>query len=197
MTANRSPRIAPLSPPYESEVAAPLATWMPPDSSLELLKLFRTLFHNQELRRRMHPLGAGILGAHSSLDLRKREVLIGRTCARCGCEYEWGVHVAMFGEACGLSRQQLEDTARGSVTHVLWSERESVLIQLADELHETAALSDEVWEQLVANWRSAQILEMMIIVGWYHLISFVANAAQVEQESWAVRFPNTSKDMYR
>lgn len=80
---------------------------------------------------------------------------------------------------------------------MLWSERESVLIQLVDELQETAALSDEVWEQLVANWSSAQILEMMIIVGWYHLISFVANAVQVEQESWAARFPNTSKDMYR
>lgn len=51
MTANRSPRIAPLSSPYESEIAAILATWMPPDSSLELLKLFRTLLHQQELSR--------------------------------------------------------------------------------------------------------------------------------------------------
>jgi len=84
-----------------------------------------------------------------------------------------------------------------SVAHGLWSERDSLLIQLVDELHETATLSDEVWEQLVANWSSAQILEMMIIVGWYHLISFVANVVQVEQESLATRFPNTSKDRYR
>lgn len=102
MTANRSPRIAPLSPPYESEVAATLATWMPPDLSLEPLKLFRTLFHNQELSRRMHPLGAGILGAHSSLDLREREILIGRTCARCGCEYEWGSMLPCLAKRVGF-----------------------------------------------------------------------------------------------
>src|SRR6266699_7187858 len=90
MTTNRSPRIAPLAPPYEPEVAIALAKWMPPDSALEPLKLFRTLYHNQEMSSRMRPLGAGILGPHSSLDPREREILIDRTCARCGCEYEWG-----------------------------------------------------------------------------------------------------------
>ncbi len=157
MTTNRSPRIAPLAPPYEPEVAIALAKWMPPDSALEPLKLFRTLYHNQEMSSRMRPLGAGILGAHSSLDPREREILIDRTCARCRCEY---------------------------------------LIKLVDELHETATLSNEVWEQLVANWSIAQILEVIIIVGWYHLISFVANTAQVEQEPWATRFPNTSKELF-
>ncbi len=196
MTTNRSPRIAPLAPPYEPEVAIALAKWMPPDSALEPLKLFRTLYHNQEMSSRMRPLGAGILGAHSSLDPREREILIDRTCARCRCEYEWGVHAAVYGKACGLSRAQLEDTASGSVAQELWSERESLLIKLVDELHETATLSNEVWEQLVANWSIAQILEVIIIVGWYHLISFVANTAQVEQEPWATRFPNTSKELF-
>src|SRR5947209_6610279 len=62
-----------------------------------------------------------------------------------------------------------------------------------DELHETATLSDATWEQLVASWSIAQILELIIIVGWYHLISFVANAAHVEHEPWAARFPKTGK----
>ncbi len=193
MSLNRSPRIAPLSPPYEPDVAAALAKWMPPGSALEPLKLFRTLSQNQEMSSRMRPLGAGILGSHSSLDPREREILIDRTCARCGCEYEWGVHVAAYGEACGLSRAQLEDTASGIVETALWSERERVLIKLVDEFHETATLSDEVWEQLTASWSIAQILEVIIIVGWYHLISFVANAAHVEHEPWAIRFPKTAE----
>ncbi len=193
MSLDRSPRLAPLSPPYEPEVAAALAKWMPPGSSIEPLKLFRILYQNQEMSSRMRPLGAGILGSQSSLDPRERELLIDRTCARCGCEYEWGVHVAAYGEAVGLSRVQLEDTARGIVEQGLWSEREHVLIKLVDELHETATLSDEVWEQFAAGWSIAQILEVIIIVGWYHLISFVANAARVEQEPWAARFPKTGK----
>lgn len=194
MSVDRSPRIAPLAPPYDSAIAAALAKWMPPGSALEPLKLFRTLYQNREISSRMRPLGAGILGSHSSLDPREREILIDRTCARCGCEYEWGVHVAVFGEACGLSLLQLEDTASGSVAQGLWAEREHLLIKLVDELHETATLSDEVWEQLAAGWSVAQILEVIILVGWYHLISFVANAARVEQEPWAARFPLGGKE---
>jgi 4-carboxymuconolactone decarboxylase len=193
MSLNHSPRIAPLSPPYEPDIAAALAKWMPPGSAIEPLKLFRTLYQNPQLSSRMRPLGAGILGPHSSLDPREREIIIDRTCARCRCEYEWGVHVSAFGEACGLDRAQLEDTASSTVEPALWSERERVLIRLVDELHETAAVSDATWEQLVASWSIAQILEVIITVGWYHLISFVANAAHVEYEAWATRFPNIGK----
>ncbi len=190
MSLDHSPRITPLSPPYDPDVAAALAKWMPPGSALEPLTLFRTLSHHPQLSSRMRVVGAGILGRESALDPREREVIIDRTCARCGCEYEWGVHVAAFGEACGLSRAQLKNTASETVEEALWSERERVLIRLVDELHETATLSDATWEQLVASWSTAQILEVLIIVGWYHLISFVANAAQVEQEPWAARFPS-------
>lgn len=194
MSLNRSPRIAPLSPPYEPDIAAALAKWMPPGSALEPLKLFRTLYHNPQLSSRMRPLGAGILGSQSSLDPQEREIIIDRTCARCRCEYEWGVHVTAFGESCGLDLAQLEDTASRTVEPALWSERERVLIRLVDELHETATLSDATWKQLVASWSIAQILEMIITVGWYHLISFVANAAYVEHEPWAARFPKTGKE---
>jgi 4-carboxymuconolactone decarboxylase len=189
MSLSHSPRIAPLSPPYEPDIAATLAKWMPPGSALEPLKLFRTLYQNPRISDRMRPLGAGILGPQSSLDPREREIVIDRTCARCGCEYEWGVHVAAFGAAVGLERAQLEDTACEEVERTLWPERELVLIRMVDELHETAAISDVVWEQLVAIWSEAQILELIIIVGWYHLISFVANGARVEYEPWAARFP--------
>jgi len=194
MSVDGFPRIVPLSPPYNPEVAAALAKWMPPGSTLEPLKLFRTLYQNQEISSRMRPLGAGILGSHSSLDPREREILIDRTCARCGCEYEWGVHVAAYGEAVGLDRTQLEDTVNGTVAKALWSEREHVLIRLVDELYETATISDATWEQLVAIWSIAQILELIIIVGWYHLISFVANAAHIEYEPWAARFPQNERE---
>jgi 4-carboxymuconolactone decarboxylase len=189
MPRNHSPRIAPLEPPYEPDIAESLLKWMPPGSALEPLKLFRTLYHNPHISSRMRPLGAGILGPHSSLDPHEREIVIDRTCARCGCEYEWGVHVAAFGATVGLDPSQLEDTARKTVDPALWSERERVLIQLVDELYETATLSERLWEQVEALWSQAQILELIITVGWYHLISFLSNAVQIEHEPWAARFP--------
>lgn len=194
MSFNHSPRIPPLAPPYDPEVAAALAKWMPPGAPWEPLKLFRTLYQNPHLSSRMRPLGAGILGRESTLVPREREILIDRTCALCECEYEWGVHVAVYGKSVGLDRAQLENTARKTIDPMLWSEREQVLLTLADELHETATLSDATWEQMVTTWSIAQILEMVIIVGWYHLISFVANAAHIEQEAWAAHFPKTGEE---
>lgn len=188
MSLDHSPRIAPLAPPYDPDIAAALAKWMPPGFEVEPLKLFRTLYQNPHLSSRMRPLGAGILGHESSLDLREREIVIDRTCACCQCEYEWGVHVAAFGETCGMNEAQLKDTASTRIEPALWSERELVLIRVVDELHETATVSDATWELLAANWSTAQILEVLITVGWYHLISFVANAAQIEQEPWAAHF---------
>ena len=194
MSLTRSPRIAPLSPPYEPDIATALAKWMPPGSALEPLTLFRTLYQNPYLSNRMRPLGAGILGSQSSLERREREIVIDRTCACCGCEYEWGIHIAAFGTTVGLDRTQLEDTAHETVDDALWSERERVLMRVVDELHETATISDTVWEQLEAIWNPSQILEVIIIVGWYHLISFVANAAHIDYEPWAARFSQKERE---
>jgi hypothetical protein len=56
------PRIAPLHPPYAPEIAASLAKWMPPGSTLAPLKLFRALVRSPEIASRLRALGAGILG---------------------------------------------------------------------------------------------------------------------------------------
>jgi 4-carboxymuconolactone decarboxylase len=105
-------RIAPLQPPYQPETAAMLAKWMPPGAAVEPLVLFRTLAVHDELFSRMRPLGAGILG-HPRLEPRDREILILRTCARSGAEYEWGVHAETFGRPLGLTDQQIAATAAG------------------------------------------------------------------------------------
>src|SRR5690242_20005187 len=65
------PRIAPLDPPYDPATEQMLGKWMPPDSGLEPLKLFRTLAVHHSLFGRMRPLGAGILG-HGLIEPRLR-----------------------------------------------------------------------------------------------------------------------------
>lgn len=86
---------------------------MPPNVTHDPLVLFRTLHRAPELASRMRVLGAGLL-AHGSLPARDREIVIHRTCARAGCEYEWGVHAATFGEATGLGPEQIEATVSGA-----------------------------------------------------------------------------------
>lgn len=181
-------RIAPLEPPYEPDVEELLAKWMPPGAQAEPLRLFRTLAVHDGLASRMRPLGAGILG-HPRIEPRDREILILRTCARAGAEYEWGVHAVAFARPLGLTDAQIEATARGEADDPAWSEREPLLVRLADELHESATVSDALWERLAAEWPADQLLELVVVCGWYRLIAGVIGAAGVELEPWAERFP--------
>jgi 4-carboxymuconolactone decarboxylase len=183
-----APRIAPLEPPYEPEIDAILKKWMPPGAQIEPLRLFRTLAVHDELASRMRPLGSGILG-HGRVEPREREIVIHRTCARAGAEYEWGVHVPAFGKPLGLSDEQIAATVHGSAEDPAWSERDALLIRLADELHETCRVSDALWAKLAERFSDDQLLELTITAGWYRLISYVINAAGIEQEPWAARFP--------
>lgn len=111
-----APRIAPLSPPYAPEIEAQLLKWMPPGSAIEPLALFRTLALHDDLFSRMRPLGAGLLG-HGRVPPRGREIVILRTCARAGAEYEWGIHAVIQAPDVGLTVEQVEATASGSFTH--------------------------------------------------------------------------------
>jgi 4-carboxymuconolactone decarboxylase len=184
----RGPRIAPLQPPYPPDVDAALRKWMPPGVELEPLKLFRTLNVHGELASRMRPLGAGILG-HGTLEPRVREIVIHRTCARAGAEYEWGVHAVAYGAPLGLSEAQLAATVNGDAEDPAWSESDALLIALADELYDTATVSEGLWHRLAVRFSDEQLLELLVTAGWYRLLSYVINAAGVELEPWAARFP--------
>ena len=182
-----TPRVAPLSPPYDADVADMLAKWMPPGAEVEPLNLFRTLSLNMALAGRMRPLGAYILGK-SMLDPAEREIAINRTCARCGCDYEWGVHVAAFGAAVGLSREKLAATVTQDATADIWTQRESLVIQLVDELHDTATISDVLWGDMREHWSELAIMELIVCTGFYRMISYIANGLNIEQEPWAANF---------
>ncbi len=180
-----APRIAPLEPPYAPDIEESLRKWMPPGAGVEPLALFRTLMVHPDLASRMRPTGAGILGAKALVPAHVREVVIHRTCALTGAEYEWGVHAAAF----GLSDDQLASTVRGSAADPCWDAAQAMVFRLADELHATSTVSDGLWEELAAQFTPPQLIELLVTAGWYHAIAYVCNAARVALEPWARRFP--------
>jgi alkylhydroperoxidase family enzyme len=181
------PRIEPLSAPYDQAVADYLAATMPPGQ--EPIKLFRTLAVNLEMAGAMLVWGRHELGRRLAISLREREILIDRTCARCGCEYEWGVHVAHFGQRAGLSQAQVRSLTSGGAGDPCWDRQaERLLIRLADELHDRSDVGSPLWDDLTSHYSHAQLLDIVMLCGWYHAISFVANASGVEPEAGAPTF---------
>jgi 4-carboxymuconolactone decarboxylase len=186
---HQTARIAPLQPPYDSEVESMLAKWMPPGAEAEPLRLFRTLVVHEQLMSRMRPLGAGILGAGAKVAPRLREVMIHRTCALTGAQYEWGVHAIAFGAPLGLSEAQLCSTVHGSWSDPCWEPEQASVLRLADELHRTSMISDELWQALTSHFDDPQIIELIVTAGWYHVIAYLCNGLRVEDEEWAPAFP--------
>lgn len=174
-------RIEPLTAPYEPDVEKVLTSMMP--SGVPPIGLFRTFARNLPMADAMRGWGGYELGRTLSLSMRDREILIDRTCARCGCEYEWGVHVVFFAERVDLGRDQVASITHGSSVDPCWTtERDRLLLDLADALHDHATVDDELWVRLRDEFSEAALLDAFMLCGWYHAISFTANAAAVASE---------------
>jgi alkylhydroperoxidase family enzyme len=180
-------RIEPLQPPYDADVAARLEAMMPP--GVPPIGLFRTFVRNLPMSTAMGSWGGYELSKRLSLSLRDREIVIDRTCARCRCEYEWGVHVAFFAERVGLNHDQITSITHGQASDACWADdRDRLLIEATDALHDAADLDDDLWQRLHAQLSDEQALDLFMLAGWYHAISYAANGARVELEPGAPRF---------
>ncbi len=176
-------RLEPLAPPYAPQIREQFDRIMrgaPP------LLLFRTIAVSA---RAWEKFCAGGLLDRGPLSLREREIVIDRTCARTGCEYEWGVHVAAFAAAARLTDEEVRATVLGEATDPCWSVAEQALLSAVDALHLRATLSDTEFAALSAHYDEAKILEIMLLCGFYRTVSYLANGLALPLEEPAARFP--------
>ncbi|SMB83121.1 carboxymuconolactone decarboxylase family protein [Deinococcus hopiensis] len=176
-------RIEPLEAPFNPAITATFSRYLP--LNMAPLKLFRTQAHNPRVLQRMF---AGNLLDPGSISLRLRELVILRTCARCGSEYEWGVHVALFAARAALEVTDIAATLQRDLSAVTLPANEWIVLKAADELHDTSTLCDGTWRALAEHHSNPQILEIIALVGHYHAVSFATNALAIEPEPFAARF---------
>jgi hypothetical protein len=116
--------------------------------------------------------------------------MILRTCARCGAEYEWGVHVASFGAKAQWTGAELRSTVRGGAGDPCWSAEEKLVIRLADQLHDAIRVDDALWGELSACFAPEQLVELVALAGLYRAVSCLVNALGVQNEAFAPEFPS-------
>ena len=180
------PRIAPVDPPYPPDIQAEFDKIMrgaPP------LLLFRTVARNPRVLQRM--MAGGLLD-RGSIPLRSRELMILRTCARCGAEYEWGVHIATFGAKAQWTPAQVHSTVHGGAGDACWAPEDRLVLRLADQLHDSARADDALWQELSAHFAADQLIELIMLAGLYHAVSFMVNATGVAREAFAPGFPSVA-----
>lgn len=177
-------RLAPLEPPFPADIDALLARY--PRQDGYLLSLFRTFANSPRFLSKGVP---NLLDKDSPLALRDREIVILRVTAHYDCEYEWGVHAAIFARAAKLTPEQVAATRLLLANAPVWSAREQRLIAAVDGFCHRGVLSGDELDAFTEDWSRAQQLEILALCGAYHTVSLVANAARLGLEPFARRFP--------
>lgn len=177
-------RIAPASFPYEPAIAEALGRIMP--TGVEPLVLFRTMARSPRVFAKMF---AGGLVDKGAISLRQREVVIDRTTARLGCEYEWGVHVALFGAKVGFGPAEISAIVHGDADAACWTPDEQALVAVVDDLVDNHTIRAGTWDRARKNFDEAQMLEVIALAGYYHTISFLCRGLDLPLESYGARWP--------
>lgn len=178
-------KLQPLTAPFADDIAALLAHY--PQVDGYLLSLFRTFANSARFLKKGVP---NLLDADSPLSLRDREITILRITANRNCEYEWGVHVAIFAKAAGLTQAQIRATRCDAWNAPCWDDDgEQLLLRALDQLCRDGRMDDDTRTAFETRWTQDQQLEILALAGAYQTISFVANTAQLPSEDFAARFP--------
>ena len=180
-----SNHLQPVDEPFTPEVAALLDAY--PRQDGYLLSLFRTFANSPRFLKK----GVGnFLDKDSPLPLRIREIVILRITANYRCEYEWGVHVAIFASYARLDERQIKAIVTEDARQGGWTETELRLINALDQFCKDGRLDSDTQYRFEADWSLEQQLEIIAIIGAYHTVSMVANTAALPLEPFADHFPS-------
>jgi alkylhydroperoxidase family enzyme len=136
------------------------------------VNIFATLVRHPGLFARWLPFGGKLLAGN--LPARERELLVLRT--------------GWLGRTAGLTDTEIERVAAGPDAEG-WDRFDAVVLRAADELHDDSFITDATWAALAERYDEAQLVEVPMLVGHYHLVSFTLNSLGVPLEEGAAGFP--------
>ena len=171
-----SPRIHPL-PPGDRDAESRLLIASIGSGATD--NTFNTLVRHPNLLRQWMPFTVA-LAVTGLLSPRLREIAILRTGWLCRAEYEWGQHTVLA-RRVGISDEEIIRVKRGPEAEG-WTELEAAVVRAADELHSHACITDETWAVLAAHLDERQLIEVPMLVGQYHIVSFTLNTLGIQRE---------------
>ena len=151
------------------------------------LNLFMTLVRSPALYR-PRAVQSRYIRTQSTLSGRVREMLILRIGWLCGAEYEWGQH-AREARREGMTDDEIRDVAVGP-TASPWTPIEAALLQAADELYQDDTVSDATWMALARSYEQRGLIDIVVTVAGYRMVSMVLNSLGTQLETDREGFPN-------
>ena len=150
------------------------------------LNIFGVLGRHPKLLKRFNLMGGFILNK-GVLPVREREVVILRVGWNAQARYEFGQHTVIGGQV-GLTDAEIRAIA-GDPADFDWSDDDRALLALADDLHADDCVSDVTWAALSARWTEPELVELLVVAGFYRLVSGFLNSAGVQLDDGVPGFP--------
>lgn len=123
---------------------------------------------------------AGRLMPGGRLPRRESELVILRVAHLTGSAYEQAHHERL-GRRAGLGTAEIERVAHGSRAEG-WTERDRLLLEVTEELHETRDLTDETWRRLRATLDEPTCVELLMLAGHYEMLATTLSTLRVQPD---------------
>ncbi|MFE9101566.1 carboxymuconolactone decarboxylase family protein [Actinomadura geliboluensis] len=172
-SGNRVPRFDPLPEDAWDDVLKAVAATTGP------LNVFTTLARHPDLFHAWIGLGSMLL-MKGTLTARDRELAIMRTAHHRSCAYEWEHHRGLA-RGAGLTEADIAALRLDLDGHG-WSDDDRMVLTAADELHASGTLSDATWTELATRFGERELIELVMLIGHYHMVALTLNALRVQNE---------------
>ena len=152
-----------------------------PGGTDEPMHIFTTLGRaDPELFRRWLGFGGALLGG--SLPGRLRELVILRTAVRFGGRYEWAQHIELA-EAQGITAAEISALGdEAGLDAIAWTPLERAALRAVDETADDDAVSDATWEVLAELLRESELIELLMLIGHYLMLTTVLGSLRIQLE---------------
>ena len=183
-----APRISPLTPEdWPPELLADTARWPGLRTRPELRRagVYTTLANHPALFQAIGGLAVHILN-RSSLQDRARELVIIRACACARGAYPYRQHIGI-GRSVGLTEAEIAAVSQARPRGL--GEREQIMMELVDALFRKNDVDDRVWALARAGLSIGQLMDAIVICGFYGLVSTVLNVARTPLEPGGDNLP--------
>ena len=124
---------------------------------------------------------AGAVSQEYKVPLAIKQLAVLRTAELNGCSYCRSIHVPKS-QSMGVDAEKMEHIAEKSIQADIFSEEELVVLAMADEMTGAVGAKAETVERARALWGDAGVVELMMTVAFYNLMTRLAETSQVPLE---------------
>lgn len=146
----------------------------------EIPEIMFVLHRHPELWGKVMALSMQLQGTAGLLCPRDRQLAILRTAWLLQAPFEWGEHVKQS-RRLGLSEEDIERVTQGPSADG-WTDHERAIISAADELRDTAYISDDTWRILCVTLDERQLFELVVLIGQFTNVAYFQNSLRLRLE---------------